>query len=225
MEKILWTENLEKIYEGHGKKCVAVQGVNIFLKKGELVAVIGPSGCGKSTLLNLLGGLITKTSGKIFIDGKEISNFSSKERAKMRNHFFSYVMQSFALNSEQTVKKNLEIPLMLSEKKIRKKERIKKIQEVLEMVDLSEKINVNVEQLSGGQQQRVAIARALVQNAQIIFADEPTGALDSKNGEQIFLLLKKMVKEQQKTVMMVTHNIELAKQADRIYQMNDGIIE
>ena len=224
METVICAKQLRKEYYVGKQVCVAVKNISMEIKKGQMIAIIGPSGCGKTTLINMLGGLISATSGEIFIQGKRWSKYSEKEKASIRNSYVSYIVQSFALIDEESVIYNLEVPLLLGKKPIRKKERSVLIDSALKQVGLLEKRKEKVKNLSGGQQQRVAIARILVQNAQIIFGDEPTGALDKKMGDEVFLLLKELVRKYGKTLILVTHNEELAKQCDIIYRMEDGEI-
>lgn len=198
-----------------------LDSVSFSAAAGEFVAVMGKSGSGKSTLLNIVGALEFADSGKIFIDGKDLSGLSNREAARIRNSTFGYVFQSFHLEPTYTVYKNIEIPLIIAKKT--KKEREERIKEVLNKVDLLDKINVKSAVLSGGEKQRVAIARALSNNPKIILADEPTGNLDTVNGGVVINLLKDLA-IQGITVLLVTHNHEDAKAADRIIAIKDGKI-
>lgn len=218
-------EDLQKIYKQGNRECVAVRDISLCIKRASASAIIGPSGCGKTTFLLMLAGIIRPSKGKIWVQGKAIESLSEKQRAEIRNSIVSCIMQDSFLVDDETVKRNLEIPLLLKKTKMKRIERERQIKEVLKIVELVEKEHEFAGNLSGGEQQRIAIARVILQNTDIILADEPTGALDSTMGEQIFQLLLRMVKEQKKTLILVTHNLELANQCDAVYQMKDGIIQ
>lgn len=217
-------EDLQKIYKHGNRECVAVRDISLRIESASAIAIVGPSGCGKTTFLLMLAGIIRPSKGKIWVQGKAIESLSEKQRAEIRNSIVSCIMQDSFLVDDETVKRNLEIPLLLKKTKMKRTERERQIKEVLKTVELAEKEQEYAGNLSGGEQQRITIARAILQNTDIILADEPTGALDSTMGEQIFQLLLKMVKEQKKTLILVTHNLELANQCDAVYQMKDGII-
>jgi putative ABC transport system ATP-binding protein len=186
-----------------------------------MIAITGPSGCGKSTLLNMIGLLLQPTSGDIIINGVSTSKMNDRKRALLRNHYFGYIAQDFALIQDHTVYENIEIPLVYSAEKWSRTRRIERIKDVLNQVNLDVNLQQKVKYLSGGQQQRVAIARAIVNQPEIILADEPTGALDSKSGQEILNLLRILV-DQGKTLLMITHDEQLAKQCDVRLQMSDG---
>lgn len=224
MEPFIQTQALKKIYHTGDKACVAVNDVSITINKGDRIAITGPSGCGKTTLLHMLGGLLTPTSGTITVWGKNLFDYTPKEKARMRNSFFAYIMQNFALIEEDSVKKNLALPMLLSSVKRNRQEQDMRIEYALKLVNLTDKKNEQVSHLSGGQKQRVAIARAFLQDAEILLADEPTGALDSKMGDEIFQLLSHLALDYNKTLILVTHNDSLARQCDIVYQMMDGSI-
>lgn len=218
--EILRTENLKKYY-GEGETCVkALDGVDFSVNKGEFVAIVGTSGSGKSTLLNMLGGLDRPTSGTVLVDGKNI--FSLKEEALtiFRRRKIGFVFQNFNLVPVLNVYENIVLPIQLDGNKVDKKF----VENVVEALGLSEKIHALPSQLSGGQQQRVAIARALASKPSIILADEPTGNLDSKTSDDVVGLLKMTSREFHQTIVMITHNPEIAQMADRIVQLEDGRI-
>ncbi len=216
---MLEISNIKKDYQLKDQTVPALKGVDIVFRRSEFVAILGPSGCGKTTLLNIIGGLDRYTSGDLIIDGVSTKNYKDKDWDNYRNHRVGFVFQSYNLIPHQTVVENVELALTLSG--IKKKERRKRAIEVLEKVGLGDKIKSKPNQLSGGQMQRVAIARALVNDPEIILADEPTGALDSKTSLQIMDLLKEVSKD--KLVIMVTHNPDLAeKYANRIVRLLDG---
>jgi len=215
--------NLEKIYRIGSIEVHALKGINLSINKGEFIAVIGPSGCGKSTFLNLLGALDKPTKGKIIVDGVEITRLTDKQLAKFRNLKVGFIFQSYNLINRSSVLKNVELPAIVSG--IPAKIRQAKALNLLKLVGLEDKAYRKPVEISGGEQQRVAIARALINDPAIILADEPTGNLDSKTGNEIIQLLIKINKEHNATIVMVTHNLELANKTDRIIWLRDGQIE
>lgn len=215
-------ENICKTYELSGEKIYALDNINLEIKEGEFVSIIGKSGSGKSTMLNVLGMLDDWDSGEYILDGVKTSDLKGNEVAKIRNQKMGFVYQNFNLLPKLTAVENVALPLMYSKKS--NKDNIKLAKEYLELVGLSDKIHNKPTQLSGGQQQRVAIARALVNKPKILFADEPTGALDSKTSKDIMRLIQRIWKEQGITVIMVTHDDSLANQANRIIRVSDGKI-
>lgn len=220
--EILKLGNICKTF-GKGDSCVqALKGVNLTINKGEMIAIIGTSGSGKSTLLNILGTLERPSSGKYFINGRDVSEFKEKELASIRNKTFGFVVQNFALIKGFTVYENVEIPLEYN-KKSNKKESDVKIKDKLTKLKIRDKIYNKPGELSGGQCQRVAIARALVNDCEIILVDEPTGSLDKKTGKEVVDIFKDLNKEG-KTVIIVTHDISIANQCERIIRIEDGNI-
>ncbi|WP_456372590.1 ABC transporter ATP-binding protein [Methanocaldococcus sp.] len=213
--------NIWKIYGSGEAKTYALRGIDISINEGEFVAIMGPSGCGKSTLLNILGLLDVPTKGEVYIKGKKTTLMNENERAIFRRKISGFIFQQFHLIKTLTALENVELPMILDEKD--KKYRRKRAKKLLEMVGLAERIYHYPNQLSGGQQQRVAIARALANNPKIIFADEPTGNLDSKSGKIVMDLLKEL-NEKGITIIMVTHDENLSKYASRIIKMKDGKI-
>ena len=211
---------INKIYRTNEIETLALENVNLDVEKGEFVSIMGPSGCGKSTLLNIMGLLDAPSSGKIEINGTSVENMKDKELAAFRNKTLGFVFQSFHLINSLNVIDNVEIPLLY--RKMPAKERTRLAKEVLERVGLSHRMRHMPTQLSGGQCQRVAIARAIVGNPEIILADEPTGNLDSKMGAEVMELLHKLNKEDGRTIVMVTHNEEQAKQTSRTIRFFDG---
>ena len=211
---------INKIYRTNEIETLAVENVNLDVEKGEFVSIMGPSGCGKSTLLNIMGLLDAPSSGKIEINGTSVENMKDKELAAFRNKTLGFVFQSFHLINSLNVIDNVELPLLY--RKMPAKERTRLAKEVLERVGLSHRMRHMPTQLSGGQCQRVAIARAIVGNPEIILADEPTGNLDSKMGAEVMELLHKLNKEDGRTIVMVTHNEEQAKQTSRTIRFFDG---
>ncbi|RGE98077.1 ABC transporter ATP-binding protein [Phocaeicola massiliensis] len=211
---------INKIYRTNEIETLALENVNLDVEKGEFVSIMGPSGCGKSTLLNIMGLLDAPSSGKIEINGTSVENMKDKELAAFRNKTLGFVFQSFHLINSLNVIDNVELPLLY--RKMPAKERTCLAKEVLERVGLSHRMRHMPTQLSGGQCQRVAIARAIVGNPEIILADEPTGNLDSKMGAEVMELLHKLNKEDGRTIVMVTHNEEQAKQTSRTIRFFDG---
>ena len=211
---------INKIYRTNEIETLALENVNLDVEKGEFVSIMGPSGCGKSTLLNIMGLLDAPSSGKIEIYGTSVENMKDKELAAFRNKTLGFVFQSFHLINSLNVIDNVELPLLY--RKMPAKERTRLAKEVLERVGLSHRMRHMPTQLSGGQCQRVAIARAIVGNPEIILADEPTGNLDSKMGAEVMELLHKLNKEDGRTIVMVTHNEEQAKQTSRTIRFFDG---
>ena len=215
---ILETINLGKIY---GKKEIAVyalKNANLKVNKGEFVAIIGPSGSGKSTFLHLVGGLERPSSGTIKVDGKDICCLSDKELAKYRRQKVGFVFQQYNLIPVLNVYENIELPVKLDNKEVDKEY----ITELMNLLGITDRKNHLPNQLSGGQQQRVAIARALSDKPSIILADEPTGNLDTKTTEEVIDLLKSSIKKYNQTLIMITHNENIAKKADRIISIVDG---
>lgn len=211
-----------KIYKVGPIEVPALNGVNLKVGKGEFIAIMGPSGSGKSTLLHLIGALDRPTSGKVIIDGVDISTLSNDELAKLRNKKIGFVFQAYNLINRSTVLRNVELPALIGE--MSKKERIKKAIKLLETLGLGDTIYRKPKTLSGGQQQRVAIARAVINDPEIILADEPTGNLDSKSGREVMMYLRKMNRELGTTVIVVTHDREIAEMTDRIVHIKDGKI-
>lgn len=212
--------NLEKIYRTKEIETVALENVNLTVEKGEFLSIMGPSGCGKSTLLNIIGLLDTPTSGTVEIDGVCTVDMNDKQMAEFRNRKLGFVFQSFHLINSLNVIDNVELPLLY--RKVSAQERRKAAQAVLEKVGLSHRMSHFPSQLSGGQCQRVAIARAIVGNPEIILADEPTGNLDSKMGIEVMELLHQLNREDGRTIVMVTHNEQQARQTSRTVRFFDG---
>ena len=218
---MLKLKNITKTYVSGDEKVEALKGISLEFRKAEFVSILGQSGCGKTTLLNIIGGLDRYTTGDLIINGKSTKDFKDRDWDAYRNYSVGFVFQSYNLISHQTVLSNVELALTISG--VSKKERRERAIKALEDVGLKEQIHKKPNQLSGGQMQRVAIARALVNNPDIILADEPTGALDTKTSVQVMEILKKISKD--KLIIMVTHNPELAeKYSSRIIKILDGKI-
>lgn len=214
--------DLKKIYYSNGIPTPALRGVNLRVIDGEFLAIVGPSGSGKSTLLNMIGILDRPTSGKVFIDGIDISKLSDDGLAELRNKKIGFIFQTYNLLARISVLRNVELPLIV--RGVSPQERRKKALNALEEVGLRDKASNKPTQLSGGEQQRVAIARALVSDPKILLADEPTGNLDSTNAKIIAEIFNKL-NHKGRTIVMVTHNMEMASYAKRIVYLRDGMIE
>lgn len=213
-------DSLSKIYRTSEIETMALENVNLTVDRGEFLSIMGPSGCGKSTLLNIIGLLDSPTTGSILINGTDVSKMKDKQLAAFRNKTLGFVFQSFHLINSLSVTDNVELPLLY--RRTSGSERKRLAREMLERVGLSHRMRHFPTQLSGGQCQRVAIARAIVGNPEILLADEPTGNLDSKMGAEVMELLHKLNKEDGRTIIMVTHNEEQAKQTSRTIRFFDG---
>ncbi|PIR73551.1 MAG: macrolide ABC transporter ATP-binding protein [Candidatus Moranbacteria bacterium CG10_big_fil_rev_8_21_14_0_10_35_21] len=223
MSDLIQVKNLCKTY-GEGESATkAVCGANFSIQKGEFVAIMGPSGSGKSTLMQMLGFLDRPSEGEYFFEGKDILHFSDDELAKIRNEKVGFIFQSFNLLPRTTVSENVELPLLYDEKRLSQEENEKKVLEALKSVSMEHRAEYSPNQLSGGEKQRVSIARALINNPAIIFADEPTGNLDSKSGIQVMEILDDL-NEEGHTIILVTHETQTAQYAKRIISMKDGQI-
>jgi putative ABC transport system ATP-binding protein len=222
-EAVISTKDLNKTYGKKDALFTALKDINIDIKQGESIAIIGKSGSGKSTLMHLLALLDSPTSGEIKINGEESSHLSRREKDKLRNKQFGFVFQQFFLNGNNTVLDNVILPLKIAGKSRRERNRLG--MEALEAVELADKANNKANDLSGGQKQRVVIARALINDPSIIFADEPTGNLDSMTGQKIEEMLFSLNKKKNITLIVVTHDADLAARCDRQIRIKDGQIE
>ena len=218
--EILKVENLTKIYGKGMTEVIALDNVTFSVEKGEFVAIVGASGSGKSTLLHLIGGVDRPTSGKVYIDGKDIYSLNDDKLAIFRRRHVGLIYQFYNLIPILNVEENITLPLDLDNRKIDSKH----LNSLLELLGLEKRKTHLPNQLSGGQQQRTSIGRALITNPTIVLADEPTGNLDSKSSDEIVALLKKSNKEYKQTIIMITHNMEIAKCADRVIKIEDGKI-
>jgi len=214
--------NVSKVY-GEGIKVNALEGINLKVERGEFLSIVGPSGSGKTTLLNILGTLDRPTEGKVLIAGKDTTEMDDDELSEIRNRFIGFVFQAYNLIDRLTAQENVELPLIA--RGVPKKEREKRAIEALNIVGLAEKAKKKPTELSGGEQQRVAIARSLASDPTLILADEPTGNLDSKNALKVMDVLLGINEKFSKTIIMVTHNIELAQMTKKIIRLKDGKIE
>ncbi len=218
---VIEAKDLTKVYQMGDIEVHALRGLSMKIQRGEVVAIMGPSGSGKSTLMNMIGCLDHPTSGEYLLEGEQVSNLKDDQLAEIRNRKVGFVFQTFNLLSRATALSNVELPMRYSGMARGRKERAKS---ALELVGLSDRIHHRPNELSGGQQQRVAIARSLVNDPAIILADEPTGNLDSKSGVEIMQLLLKLNKEQGTTLVVVTHDPEIAEQTQRTILIRDGVV-
>lgn len=220
---VMELKNIIKIFKSPAGESVVLNNISFTIKKGEFISIVGPSGSGKSTLLNIIGALDKPTSGEVIINGFNIVSLNESEIAQMRNNLIGYIFQSFNLINRTSVQKNIEIPAIIMG--MNRNVRRYRSQRLLDLLGIKDKGEYQPMNLSGGQQQRVAIARALINNPTIILADEPTGNLDTKTGKEVFDLLKMLTRKYKKTIVMVTHNPELALETDKTIFIRDGKIE
>ena len=219
---VISLENVEKVYQMDEVEVHALRGINLSIHEGEFVSIMGPSGSGKSTMLHIIGCLDTPSSGKVFLGGEDVSQLGSSKLARIRGREIGFVFQFFNLYPTLNTIENVELPMMILD--VDKTVRRKKAKELLESVGMGDRIHHLPSQLSGGQRQRMAIARALANDPSVLLADEPTGNLDSKSGEEILSIFKKL-NEEGRTVVVVTHNQSIAKSAEKIVKMKDGLVE
>jgi putative ABC transport system ATP-binding protein len=217
---VLQLETVSKVYRTDRIETLALDQINLSVDKGEFVSVMGPSGCGKSTLLNLMGLLDEPTGGRIHFDGQRVDSYRDRDVARLRNEMIGFVFQEFHLINDLKVVDNVEIPLLY--RRMSAAQRRKQALEALDRVGLSSRVNHFPSQLSGGQQQRVAIARAIVGRPRLLLADEPTGNLDSRTGEDVLTILKDLNTNSDTTVIMVTHDSRLAEETERTVRIFDG---
>ncbi len=220
--KVIELKDVWKVYKpSESVEVPALRGINLVIKKGEYVAIMGPSGSGKSTLMHIIGCLDVPTKGKVFLQGKDITTLSEDELARVRGKTIGFVFQSYNLIPSLNALQNVELPLIFQN--VPKEERRERAKKILERLGLEKRLHHRPNQLSGGQQQRVAIARAIITNPDIILADEPTGNLDSKSGEEVLQIFDEL-HEEGRTIVMVTHEKYVAKRAERIVKIKDGRI-
>ena len=223
MEPIIEVKNATKIYKVGNEKILALDNVSFTINKGDFCCLLGSSGSGKSTLLNIMAGIEKITSGEILIKGKNITKMGEHQLAKFRQKYLGFVFQSYNLINSLNAIENVELPLIFKE--VPHKIRIKKAKIMLEKVGLKERMKHKPTQMSGGQQQRVGIARAFVANPEVVFADEPTGNFDSKTSNEIMQIIKQMATDYNQTIVMVTHDVTMARYANKIIHIHDGHIE
>lgn len=222
--KLIKMENIKKSFNiGKENELEILHGINFEVNDGDFVSVVGQSGSGKSTLMNIIGLLDRQTSGYYELNGVDISTLKDSDLSAYRSKKIGFVFQNFNLIPRSSALKNVELPMTYAG--LGKKERAERAERLLEIVEMKDRVDHLPNELSGGQKQRVAIARSMANNPDIILADEPTGALDSKTGRNVMDLFHKLNKEDKRTIIIITHNMELAKEAGRIYKMTDGLLE
>lgn len=217
---IVTMEHVTKVYGEGDSRVWGLHDVSMTVKQGEIVSIVGASGSGKSTLLHVMGGVDTPTSGKVVVDGKDITKLNDEQMAIFRRRKVGFIFQAYHLIPVLTVEENITMPILLDHRKPDREY----VEQIMELLGLQDRRKYLPNQLSGGQQQRTAIARALANQPSLILADEPTGALDSKNGNEVIALLQSSVKKLNQTLVLITHNIDLAREADRIIKIADGEI-
>lgn len=222
MKTVIELRNVWKIYEMGDVKVNALRSLNLVVRKGEFVSIMGPSGSGKSTAMNMIGALDIPTKGKILLESQDIAQLTESDLAQIRGRKIGFIFQQFNPINTLTAVENIMLPMIFQ--RIPRSERMERATKLLQMVDLGDRLYHKPTELSGGQQQRVAIARALSNNPEVVLADEPTGNLDSKTGQTVIGFLKQLHKKEGKTIIMVTHDINVAKHADRIEYLLDGKI-
>jgi len=221
--EVVKIENVARVYQIGKVETKALRGINLSIESGEFTALVGPSGSGKTTLLQMIGCLDQPTSGRVFINSKDVTSLNRNQRADMRKGTIGFIFQFFALIPTLTAYENVEMPLLLNGHS--PKERRERVMELLKAVDLSDRANNRPDQLSGGQQQRVAVARALASKPTLILADEPTANLDTENGKQVMDIMQKLNKETGVTFVFATHDPRVIKYANRVVTLQDGLIE
>ena len=217
---IIEVKNARKIYKVGNERVLALDGVSFTINKGDFCCLLGSSGSGKSTLLNIMAGIEKITSGQVFIKGQEVTKMGENKLAKFRQKYLGFVFQAYNLVNSLTALENVEMPMIFKE--IPSKKRVAKAREMLIKVGLKERIKHKPSQMSGGQQQRVGIARAFVADPEVVFADEPTGNLDSKTSEEIMDIIKQMAKDKNQTIVMVTHDPTMTRYANKVIEIHDG---
>lgn len=217
---IVTMEHVTKVYGEGDSRVWGLHDVSMTVKQGEIVSIVGASGSGKSTLLHVMGGVDTPTSGKVVVDGKDITKLNDEQMAIFRRRKVGFIFQAYHLIPVLTVEENITMPILLDHRKPDREY----VEQIMELLGLQDRRKHLPNQLSGGQQQRTAIARALANQPSLILADEPTGALDSKNGNEVIALLQSSVKKLNQTLVLITHNIDLAREADQIIKIADGEI-
>ncbi|MFX0094698.1 MAG: ABC transporter ATP-binding protein [Candidatus Hodarchaeota archaeon] len=220
--EIVNCKDIHKTFVDGSRKIEVLKGVNLEIKRGELVAIVGTSGCGKTTLLNVLSTLDRPTSGRVFIDGQELTNLNESQLTNIRLSKIGMVFQDFYLIPVLSALENIQVPLIFAN--VSEKERLERSAELLDLVDMRDHADHRPNELSGGQRQRISIARAMANDPVIVFADEPTGNLDSVTGAKIIALFRGLVEKHNKSILMVTHDSEAASKADRVLVLRNGIV-
>lgn len=222
--ELLSVQNVSKSFKDHSYTVHAVNDVSLDIHQGEMIAIIGPSGSGKTTLLNLMGIVISPDSGEVYVEGQKASGMNDTMRCRMRNQYFGYIVQDFALIEEDTAMQNILVPTLYSKHKKSSSEYRKLIYSMAEKLHVSDKLKSTVKKLSGGERQRIAIIRSMVCDQKIILADEPTGSLDKDNSTIVMKCLRELVDDFKKTVVIVTHDLDVARQCDRTFNLTGGVL-
>jgi putative ABC transport system ATP-binding protein len=222
MDSVIKLEDVWKIYRMGEVEVPALRGLNLDIRQGEFVAIMGPSGSGKSTAMNMIGCLDVPTRGSVFLEGQDISRLHESDLAQIRGRIIGFIFQTFNLMPGLTALENVMLPMTFQD--VPRYEREKRAEELLNLMGLGDRLNHKPTELSGGQQQRVAIARSLANDPDVILADEPTGNLDSKTGEEVMEMLSDLHKEEKKVIIMVTHDLDISRYAERILHLRDGRI-
>ena len=220
--ELLSIRHVSKSFFDHNSTVHAVTDISLDVHPGEMVAIIGPSGSGKTTLLNLMGIVLAPDAGEILVDGQSTGSLNDAQRCRIRNRYFGYIVQDFALIEEDTASQNILVPTLYSKQKKSDAEYRKKMRSLAEKLHVTDKLKTTVRNLSGGERQRIAIIRSLICDQQIILADEPTGALDQENSLIVMEYLREIVNNERKTVVIVTHDLNVARQCDRVYKLIHG---
>lgn len=222
--ELLSLRHVSKSFQDHGIKVQAVVDNSLAIHSGEMVAIIGPSGSGKTTLLNLMGIVVAPDEGEIYVDGQKVSDLHDAQRCQIRNRYFGYIVQDFALIEGDTAMQNILVPTLYSKKRKSAAEYRRIIMGLSDKLQVTDKLKTKVKNLSGGERQRIAIIRSVICDQQIILADEPTGSLDLENSRIVIEYLRELVDEINKTVVIVTHDLNIARQCDRVFKLTRGVL-
>lgn len=222
--ELLSVRNVSKTFLDQNTKVCAILNNSLDIHSGEMVAIIGPSGSGKTTLLNLMGIVLEPDSGEIFVDGQKVNELKDVKRCQMRNRYFGYIVQDFALIEDDTAMQNILVPTLYSKQKKSAVEYRRIIKDLALKLQIEKKLNTKVKKLSGGERQRIAIIRSMICDQQIILADEPTGALDQENSDILMECLRNIVADDKRAVVIVTHDLHIARQCDRVLKLSRGIL-
>lgn len=222
---ILSVQQVKKSFSDHAKMQYVLKGISLEAEEGEMIAIIGPSGSGKTTLLNLMGVVMQPDEGSVYVDGWKTAEMTDKERCALRNSYFGYVVQDFALIEGETAEQNILVPTLYNKEKVSSAEYRERMIDMAEKLQVKDKLKTKINKLSGGERQRIAIIRSQICNQKIILADEPTGALDEENAEIVMHFFRECAELENRVVIIVTHNLAIAEKCDKIYKLNHGKLE